>query len=147
MTIVVQLLLILAIGYGALTLVRGGANAKHQAIRRLGGVAFFVFAALSILLPNLVSHIANFLGIGRGTDLVLYGLVVLFMITQYTAAQQRRAQEVNITRLARRIAISEAEKPWEPSRDHAQRRSVRTFRHVSPLGSPADAAGGGSTRA
>lgn len=147
MTIVVQLLLILGIGYGALTLVRGGANAKHQAIRRLGGIAFFLFAALSILLPNLVSHIANFLGIGRGTDLVLYGLVVLFMITQYTAAQQRRAQEVNITRLARRIAISEAEKPWEPSRDHGERRSVRTFRHVSPLGTPADGARGGSSAA
>lgn len=138
MTIVVQLFLILAVGYGALTLVRGGANAKHQAIRRLGGLAFFLFAALSVVFPDLVSHLANFLGIGRGTDLVLYGLVVLFMITQYTSAQQRRAQEANITRLARHLAISEAEKPWKPSREHVERRSVRTFRHVSPLGHPSD---------
>ena len=52
MTIIVQLLLVLGVAYGALTLVRGGVNAKHQAIRRLVGVAFFGFAALSIFLAG-----------------------------------------------------------------------------------------------
>lgn len=148
MTIIVQLLLVLAVGYGALTLVRGGANAKHQAIRRLVGLAFFLFAALSIFVPDMVSHIARFLGIGRGTDLVLYGLVVLFMITQYTSAHQRAQQETNTTRLARHIAISEAEKPWAPASDHAQLASVRSFQPASPTGAPVDdAARGGSTAA
>ena len=147
MTIIVQLLLVLAVGYGALTLVRGGVNAKHQAIRRLVGIAFFLFAALSIFVPDVVTHLARFLGIGRGTDLVLYGLIVLFMITQFTSAHQRRIQETNTTRLARHIAISEAEKPWQPARDHSDRRSVRAFRHTSPLGPPPadDAARTGST--
>lgn len=143
MTIVVQIVLILAVAYGALTLVRGGANAKHQAIRRLAAVAFFVFAAISILVPDLVTNVARFLGIGRGTDLVLYALVVLFMVTQYTTAQHRRAEEVKLTRIARHIAISETEKPWEPDAAHGERRSVRAFRHTSPLGRPVEAPSSG----
>jgi len=145
-TIIVQLVLVLGVAYGALTLVRGGVNAKHQAIRRLVGIAFFCFAALSIFVPDVVTQIARFLGIGRGTDLVLYGLIVLFMITQFTSAHNRRIQETNTTRLARHIAISEAEKPWQPTSNHSDRRSVRAFKHTSPLGPPpADAARTGST--
>ncbi|GAA2510419.1 MAG: DUF2304 domain-containing protein [Kocuria sp.] len=139
MTIVVQIVLILGVAYGALTLVRGGANAKHQAIRRLGAVAFFLFAAVSILVPDLVTQVARLLGIGRGTDLVLYALVVLFMVSQYSAAQRRRVEEVNITRLARHIAIAEAEKPWEPDGAHTERASVLTFAAASPLQRPAEA--------
>ncbi|WP_144999920.1 DUF2304 domain-containing protein [Kocuria rhizophila] len=138
MTIVVQIVLILAVGYGALTLVRGGANAKHQAIRRLAAVAFFLFAAVSILVPDLVTQVARVLGIGRGTDLVLYALVVVFMVTQYTSAQRRRVEENNVTRLARHIAIAEAEKPWEHDAAHAQRPSVLTFAAASPTARPAD---------
>ena len=138
MTIVVQIVLILAVAYGALTLVRGGANAKHQAIRRLGAVAFFVFAAVSILVPDLVTHVARVLGIGRGTDLVLYALVVLFMVSQYSSAQRRRVEEVNVTRLARHIAIAEAEKPWENHDVHAGPPSTLTFAAVSPTAPPTD---------
>ncbi|QTK32328.1 DUF2304 domain-containing protein [Kocuria rhizophila] len=138
MTILVQVVLILAVAYGALTLVRGGANAKHQAIRRLGAVAFFFFAAISILVPDVVTQLARVLGIGRGTDLVLYGLVVLFMITQYTSAQRRRVDEVNITRLARHIAISEAERPWDPDAAHTDRASVLTFAAASPTSRPSE---------
>ena len=138
MTILIQIALILAVAYGALTLVRGGANAKHQAIRRLAAVAFFLFAAVSILVPDLVTQVARVLGIGRGTDLVLYALVVVFMVTQYTSAQRRRVEENNVTRLARHIAIAEAEKPWEHDAAHAQRPSVLTFAAASPTARPAD---------
>lgn len=134
----VQILLVLAVGYGALALIRGGANAKHQAIRRVVGLAFFVFAALSIFFPDVLTSFARFLGIGRGTDLVLYGLVILFMITQATAALRNRQQEVNVTRLARHIAVAEAETPWAPAPAHAPRASVRAFAESSPAERPAD---------
>ena len=133
----VQILLVLAVGYGALALIRGGANAKHQAIRRVVGLAFFVFAALSIFFPDLLTGVAHFFGIGRGTDLVLYGFVVIFMITQATSALRNRQQEVNVTRLARHIAVAEAERPWAPAPEHAQRPSVRDFAETSPAQRPA----------
>lgn len=133
----VQILLVLAVGYGALALIRGGANAKHQAIRRVVGLAFFVFAALSIFFPDLLTGVAQFFGIGRGTDLVLYGFVVIFMITQATSALRNRQQEVNVTRLARHIAVTEAEQPWAPTPAHAGRASVQTFAESSPGERPA----------
>jgi hypothetical protein len=133
----VQILLVLAVGYGVLALIRGGANAKHQAIRRVVGLAFFVFAAFSIFFPDLLTGLARFLGIGRGTDLVLYGLVVVFMITQATAALKNRQQEINVTRLARHIAVTEAERPWAPAPEHAERASVRGFAESSPASRPA----------
>ncbi|HST71046.1 MAG TPA: DUF2304 domain-containing protein [Kocuria rosea] len=133
----VQILLVLAVGYGALALIRGGANAKHQAIRRVVGLSFFIFAALSIFFPDLLTAVAQFFGIGRGTDLVLYGFVVVFMITQATSALRHRQQEVNVTRLARHIAVTEAEKPWAPAPEHADRASVRDFRATSPEQRPA----------
>lgn len=133
----VQILLVLAVGYGALALIRGGANAKHQAIRRVVGLAFFAFAALSIFFPDVLTGVARFLGIGRGTDLVLYGLVVVFMITQATSALRNRQQEVNVTRLARHIAVAEAETPWAPAAAHADRASARGFEESSPAARPA----------
>lgn len=133
----VQILLVLAVGYGVLALIRGGANAKHQAIRRVVGLAFFVFAALSIFFPDLLTDLAQFLGIGRGTDLVLYGFVVIFMLTQATSALRHRQQEVNVTRLARHMAVTEAEKPWAPAPEHAERASVREFTQASPAQRPA----------
>lgn len=135
----VQILLVLAVGYGALALIRGGANAKHQAIRRVVGLAFFVFAALSIFFPDLLTDLAQFLGIGRGTDLVLYGLVVLFMLTQATSALRNRQQEVNVTRLARHIAVTEAQRPWAQAAapERAERAAERTFAESSPGERPA----------
>ncbi|GEO94015.1 DUF2304 domain-containing protein [Kocuria turfanensis] len=133
----VQILLVLAVGYGALALIRGGANAKHQAIRRVVGLAFFIFAALSIFFPDLLTGVAQFFGIGRGTDLVLYGFVVVFMITQATSALRNRQQEVNVTRLARHIAVTEAEQPWAPAPAHTGRASVRSFAPSSPGERPA----------
>ncbi|MFI7581705.1 DUF2304 domain-containing protein [Kocuria sp. M1N1S27] len=134
----VQILLVLAVAYGALALIRGGANAKHQAIRRVLGLAFFVFAALSIFFPNLLTEVAQFLGIGRGTDLVLYGFVVIFMITQATSALRNRQQEVNVTRLARHIAVAEAERPWAPAPADAEPVPERPFAETSPAERPAD---------
>ena len=46
----VQILLVLAVGYGALALIRGGANAKHQAIRRVVGLAFLLLTVVSLIL-------------------------------------------------------------------------------------------------
>ena len=138
MIYVVQISLVLAVAYGVLALIRGGANAKHQAIRRVVGLAFFVFAALSIFFPELLTDIAHFLGIGRGTDLVLYGFVVIFMITQATSALRHRQEEINVTRLARHMAVTEAEQPWAPDPRHADRTSVHDFPETSPAARPAD---------
>lgn len=92
---------------------RGGTNARHLAIRRMLVVVFAAGAAFSIFFPGLLTEVANFFGIGRGTDLVLYALVVSFLVFMATTYQRFRQLEVSLTRLSRRVALDEAERPWE----------------------------------
>lgn len=92
---------------------RGGTNARHLAIRRMLVVVFAAGAAFSIFFPELLTGVANFLGIGRGTDLVLYAMVVSFLVFMATTYQRFRQLEVSLTRLSRRVALDDAERPWE----------------------------------
>ena len=80
---------------------------RSQAIRRIGLVVFAAFAAVSILFPDVWNRIARLVGVGRGTDLVLYALVVAFLSFTVTTYLRFRDLETNYTRLARRIALDE----------------------------------------
>ncbi|MFC8922686.1 DUF2304 domain-containing protein [Cellulosimicrobium sp. NPDC057127] len=89
-------------------LTRSTANARHQAIRRLLLVAFVVAAVLAILFPEILSVVANAVGVGRGTDLLLYALVIAFV--SYIATSHRRANQLarKITVLTRELSLAEA---------------------------------------
>jgi hypothetical protein len=91
---------------------RGGSNARHLAIRRIMLVLFACVAAFSVFFPEMLTQVARFFGIGRGTDLVLYALIVSFLVFMATTYQRFRHLETTFTKLARRIALDEAEKPW-----------------------------------
>lgn len=105
----IQFLLIAAFVVVAVVEVRqGGGGARHQAIRRLLLLGFVALAVFSVLFPEWLSWAAERLGVGRGTDLVLYALVVVFL--SYVVTTHRRAVSLDrkITVLARRIALDEA---------------------------------------
>jgi small membrane protein len=74
-------------------------------------ILFAVMAVLSIFFPGLLSTVATFFGVGRGTDLVLYGTIVSFLVFMSTTYQRFRHLEVSTTKLARRIAIDEVPRP------------------------------------
>ncbi|MDO5751482.1 DUF2304 domain-containing protein [Arthrobacter sp.] len=115
MQIVVQIALVLAVVIMALALMRGGSNARHLAIRRIMLVFFTCLAVLSIFFPGLLTHVARFFGIGRGTDLVLYGLIVSFLVFMATTYQRFRNMETTMTKLSRRIALDEVNVEQSPS--------------------------------
>lgn len=111
MQIVVQIVLVLAVLVGSLALMRGGANARHLAIRRIMLLLFACLAVLTIFFPELSTQVARFFGIGRGTDLILYGLLVSFLVFMATTYQRFRQMENTITKLSRRIALDETPRP------------------------------------
>lgn len=90
---------------------------KAQALRRIGLLVFAGFAVWSISNPNLLNQIARFFGIGRGADLVFYGLVIAFLGFVVTTFKRFRTMETRYTRLARRIALDEV----EPASAHRSR--------------------------
>jgi hypothetical protein len=111
MLIIVQAVLILAVILVSVALMRGGSNARHLAIRRIMLLIFAFAAILSIFFPELLSRLANALGVGRGTDLVLYATIVSFFVFMATTYQRFRHAETSLTKLSRRIAIDEAPTP------------------------------------
>lgn len=113
MIIIVQVVLVLVVIFFSLMLVRGGSNAKHMAVRRIMVMLFAVSAVLSIFFPALLSQLARLVGVGRGTDLMLYAFIVSFLVYMSTTHQRFRQTETTLTKLSRRIALDEAERPWE----------------------------------
>lgn len=111
MLIFVQIALVLAVIIVSVALMRGGSNARHLAIRRMMLILFAGVAVLSIFFPGLLSTVATFFGVGRGTDLVLYGTIVTVLVFMSTTYQRFRHMEISMTKLARRIAIDEVPQP------------------------------------
>ncbi|MBM6400982.1 DUF2304 domain-containing protein [Phycicoccus sp. MQZ13P-5] len=116
----IQVILVAVIGAVVARLFRSR-GARSQAIRRLGLLVFAAFAVVSVFFPDLWSRIARAVGVGRGTDLVLYALVVAFLSYTVTSYLRFRDLESRYTRLARRIALDEVAgtlpTPEPPARD------------------------------
>jgi hypothetical protein len=108
--VLIQLVLI---GFVILTAVRllRGRGARTQAVRRLGLMLFAALAVWSILFPSVWNRIAQLVGVGRGTDMVLYALVVAFLSFTLTTYLRFRDLETRYTKLARRLALDEVGPP------------------------------------
>lgn len=106
---VAQVLLLLAAAAILLYFVSRRHNVRMQAGKRIG---FFLFIALNIyavLVPQHVTWVANQIGIGRGADLVLYLLVVVFVFGMLNTYLRFRGTSQQITELSRAIALRDAE--------------------------------------
>lgn len=105
----VQILLILA-ALGALVyFVRKQHNVRIRASKR---IAFFVFVGVNIyavLRPADTTRVAQAIGVGRGTDLLVYLLVVAFVFGMLNTYLRQREISNHLTDLARTVALREAE--------------------------------------
>ncbi|MCK8466481.1 DUF2304 domain-containing protein [Microbacterium sp. KSW4-16] len=105
----IQFLLIAAIiVLGLIVMRRTGAD-SHLAIRRLLMMLFILAAILSVLFPQWLTWIATLIGVGRGTDLLLYALVLMFLTFVYTQYRRNLQLQRQLTLLARKIALLDAE--------------------------------------
>jgi hypothetical protein len=104
----IQIILIAAIVVIGFLVMRNPGTDSHLAIRRLLLLAFIIAAVLSVLFPQWLSWIASLIGVGRGTDLVLYALVVVVLVVMASQYRTNVEQNRRITQLARRIALIEA---------------------------------------
>jgi small membrane protein len=108
--VLIQIVLIAAVVLVAGRMLRGR-DARTQALRRLGLLVFAAFAVWSILFPTVWNRIAHAVGVGRGTDMVLYALVVAFLSFTLTTYLRFREIEARYTKLARRLALDEVAPP------------------------------------
>ena len=79
-----------------------------KAWKKVGLILLFLVMILVVLFPEITSSIAHALGVGRGTDLLLYTVVVAFIIYALNNYLNQQDQRDTIYQLARKIALMEA---------------------------------------
>ena len=107
----IKILLIVIFAAFAVFLMLPGRGARHLAIRRLTMLALLVLLVLAVIFPSTVTSVAQLLGVGRGTDLLLYALFVVFIGNSLLQQRRHRKTEQEITQLARQLAIMRAPDP------------------------------------
>jgi hypothetical protein len=79
-----------------------------RATTRLALLSLTAFATVSVIDTAIPQRVADFLGVTRGTDLVLYVLVVVFALTSAGLYFRCRDIEMNVAELARSMALRDA---------------------------------------
>lgn len=82
----------------------------------------WVAAAVAIARPEITGRIAHVLGIGRGTDLVLYFAILAMVFGFFTTYVRLRRIERDLTKIVRELAIRSAQ---EPERDSTSTPTAR----------------------
>jgi hypothetical protein len=107
--VIIQAILIVAVLGVLFVTVRGSGTLYVAASKRIGLVLFAVGSVYAVLRPDDLTAVAHLLGVGRGTDLVLYALVVAFTAGMVSMYQRFRHVDRRFTELARTVAVREAE--------------------------------------
>lgn len=102
----IKILLIVVVLLLSLYMFKANLGAKQTAWRRLGILLFAVAAVVVVIFPGITTTVARFVGVGRGADLLLYGLVIVVLYNMLMQAKQRNAAERRLTKLAREVAIT-----------------------------------------
>ncbi|MFF2043945.1 DUF2304 domain-containing protein [Kitasatospora sp. NPDC048239] len=103
----IQLVLILGSVILAFTFIRRWDAANTRAWKRIAFSVFVVVNIYAVLRPTDVTWIAHKLGVGRGTDLVLYVMVLAMGFLTLNTFLRFRSLEKKLTDLARTVAINE----------------------------------------
>ena len=107
----IKVLLLLAGAGLVLFFVANRRKARAKAGVKIGFVLFVVFMVYAVLRPDDLTVVANYLGVQRGTDLMLYALVMGFAFVTVSTYVRFREQELRYSRLARTIALQHAVRP------------------------------------
>jgi hypothetical protein len=114
----IKIVLLVAIVVVTGMLNASSAGARHQAVRRLLLIGFVLLAATAVLFPRLLTQLAQVLGVGRGADLLLYGLTVFFLGYVASSYRRMRQMEQQVTTLARELALRAAVHDTTEHPDH-----------------------------
>lgn len=80
---------------------------------KVGYVVFVIAGIYAILRPDDTTIVANWVGVDRGTDLMLYALIMAFAFTTLSAYMRFKDIELKYARLARAVVIANAQVPEE----------------------------------
>lgn len=118
----VQVLLTTAVVVLIVLAVRSRRSQRTRAAKKLVFILFAGASIIAILFPSVVQRAAAAVGVGRGSDLVLYLTVVLVLYIGVDFYLRLQDVDDQVTRLTRALAISEARSRYS-SNEHSQESS------------------------
>lgn len=107
----IVLLAVVACGVIYVSRLRG---ARNLALRRILATLFAIGAAVAIIFPSTISALAQLLGVGRGTDLLVYAIVVVLLTTWLVQWRHNIAVQTQLTKLTRDLALATAQEETPP---------------------------------
>ncbi|MEY9888359.1 hypothetical protein ABIA35_007696 [Catenulispora sp. MAP12-49] len=105
---IIQAILLVVSAVFLLLFIRNWYSVQTRALKRLAFLIFIGMMVVAILRPNWVNSLAHKVGVGRGTDLVVYVLAVAFVFVSVNTYFRLKTQEARFTELARAIAVRDA---------------------------------------
>lgn len=105
--IIQALLVIILIGMIA-GFLRSRSTSRTKAYKKILLVLFVLSAIVVVIFPDITTQVAHFVGIGRGADLLLYGLTVVIIFMLLNTYVKDREEQRRIVSLSRKVAILEA---------------------------------------
>lgn len=106
---IIQYALVAGVLIIGIVFVRSQHGVRIQASKRLAFFLFLVLNVYAVARPDDVTWVAHRLGVGRGTDLLLYALIVAFVFAMLATYLRINDDEQRVTKLARAVAIRDAE--------------------------------------
>lgn len=101
--ILVVILILLIVGF-----LRSRSTSRTKAYKKILLILFVLGAIVVVIFPNITTDAAHLVGVGRGADLLLYGLTVVVIFMILNSYVKDREEQRRIVTLARKIAILEA---------------------------------------
>ncbi len=83
-------------------------SSRYRTYQRMSVIFFYLFLAYLILFPKVADKVAQFFGIGRGVDLIIYLAIAILSLIVAVLYAKVKMDERAITKIVREIAIIEA---------------------------------------
>ena len=83
-------------------------SSRYRTYQRMSVIFFYLFLAYLILFPKVADKVAQFFGIGRGVDLIIYLAIAILSLIVAVLYAKVKMDERAITKIVQEIAIIEA---------------------------------------
>lgn len=81
---------------------------------RLAVALLALIGSAMVMVPEATTVVANWFGVGRGVDLVIYLMLLLLSFVWLMLFSRQREMQSTITEIVREQAIAQAHRPSEP---------------------------------
>ena len=105
---ILQALLIVVLIGLVVSFLRSRSTSRTKAYKKMLLIIFVITAIIVVIFPDITTSAAHFVGVGRGADLLLYGLTVVDIFMILNNYIKDREEQKRFVSLARKVAILEA---------------------------------------